>query len=1239
MTKRNWIRRWLITLSGGGLLTLLLAVPAGNWFLRREVLRQVAAVAGGRVDLERVQVGWSHQVTQGLRVSAPGEPREWIRIERAELDVSVWDALRGDTTPREIRVRGATVRIPLDADGQLLIPLPAAAPGPLPFGRLSLQDGTLEIRQPTREALIVRGIQLRADCQGTRDVSLHGTVEDALDASWRIELHSSDARQRFRARLETDLVSLDTAKIGRYPLVPPITGTLSAGCRTPVELAVDGGAREPLSYRLQLAPVDLAVNLPGGPWQLSQGQGRVIAENGQITVREFRARLGGGELRVAGSAAYDQGTWNGGAEIALADLPMTDFHQGLDLPPWVQGRLTLQGNCEVTASATSLVVSGTASAGWKDAQLAGVSLDTATCEIALQRLAWSAGGKPEIAGSAEAVVQLADAELASILRAIPDLDHDRLPEITGRLTARAEATIPLDRWRDPQSWRVRGDLRSAEMTVDGIEVRDLQGSAAVQAGRIELDPLRFALAQGGVLEGSLTTRLASDATVRIQGRLVEVPVERFGSLLSEQRPRIAGRLSGQAAVAFPASGWRELTRWNGSGQLDSEALTAEGWTVEKVSAEATLEGGQLQLDALRGAWREASFQARGTTQLAPDFRGEFRFDWQDLQAARVADRLGSPLPEDLAATVAGDGRIQFQGTPGNWEASGRADVSGIRLGQLDAGLLRVDWEADPQEFRITQSTGSVAGATVQMTAEVPLDDRRPLAARGQFSNLSVRTLEPWLPALPVSLRGQMAGDCSFVHDRSERGPVVTASVRGFEAQYRGTLVRDVTANLSYRDRQLSARLAADSLGGRLTADLSGQLAPDATEPLSSLAGRAQLRGVQLGLVLQAAGVSGSLPTLAGVVSSTLQVNLEAPRYDLHGTGSVAVEDLRIGHQLAPSRMVCRIEFDPDAVRLQLAEGRLTNGQLGGELVKPLGGNAPASFRLNLTRLAIRPFVPEALNNRSQTDAVCDLTIEGILSRTSMGRGQLKVSGGSICGVRVAGLRAPFDWEWTPETRRAQASTDFRVTRLSGGQLSGRLRCGWNGGLWLDGEARLRAVDIQPIVRAARRSNDLLNGRLSGDVSLRGQSIRTLADLQGQYDVQLLKSRALALPVLDVLTNSLGFSSPGAATFDRTEATGRLSKGVLKVERMTMESSDARLWIEGQMTTGGRLDMEVTADSGQALALAATVVTARPWDLFRRRLIFLHLGGTVQAPIIQPRTAEFIQQEIILFLLPFVAPAL
>ena len=139
--------------------------------------------------------------------------------------------------------------------------------------------------------------------------------------------------------------------------------------------------------------------------------------------------------------------------------------------------------------------------------------------------------------------------------------------------------------------------------------------------------------------------------------------------------------------------------------------------------------------------------------------------------------------------------------------------------------------------------------------------------------------------------------------------------------------------------------------------------------------------------------------------------------------------------------------------------------------------------------------------------------------------------------------------------------------------------------------------------------------------------------------------------IPVLTAVLPFVSPTALLkpFDSGELRGRLSRGVFRVEKLSLSSSNAELFAEGNVTLSGRLDLGVIVRTGSVglndLALRQLGLTLPltvgpiPIALIRdvsvylsNRTVRLTIGGTVSTPRPQLNTAALLTDEAVRFFL-------
>jgi hypothetical protein len=103
-----------------------------------------------------------------------------------------------------------------------------------------------------------------------------------------------------------------------------------------------------------------------------------------------------------------------------------------------------------------------------------------------------------------------------------------------------------------------------------------------------------------------------------------------------------------------------------------------------------------------------------------------------------------------------------------------------------------------------------------------------------------------------------------------------------------------------------------------------------------------------------------------------------------------------------------------------------------------------------------------------------------------------------------------------------------------------------------------------------------------------------------------------------------------------------------LDRTVIDGGVAKLSVEGQTSLRGKLDLQVTAETGDLanapgltrlvrspLTLAAPVpvsLLAEANEFLSERLVYLHVGGTVKRPVVRVQPARQLQQETIQFFL-------
>jgi hypothetical protein len=153
------------------------------------------------------------------------------------------------------------------------------------------------------------------------------------------------------------------------------------------------------------------------------------------------------------------------------------------------------------------------------------------------------------------------------------------------------------------------------------------------------------------------------------------------------------------------------------------------------------------------------------------------------------------------------------------------------------------------------------------------------------------------------------------------------------------------------------------------------------------------------------------------------------------------------------------------------------------------------------------------------------------------------------------------------------------------------------------------------------------------------------DLQATFFATLHQAQALQMPVLRQLTP---FLRPGmsAATFQSGEAEARLARGVVRLQRLTLQGGILQMIVEGTITLASRLDLEVTARSADSGVLPPVLrllriptagamplsLLAEASFLLANSVVHLRVTGTVRSPSIQIEPVRLLSEDAVRFFL-------
>jgi translocation and assembly module TamB len=218
-----------------------------------------------------------------------------------------------------------------------------------------------------------------------------------------------------------------------------------------------------------------------------------------------------------------------------------------------------------------------------------------------------------------------------------------------------------------------------------------------------------------------------------------------------------------------------------------------------------------------------------------------------------------------------------------------------------------------------------------------------------------------------------------------------------------------------------------------------------------------------------------------------------------------------------------------------------------------------------------------------------------------------------------------------------------VTATAAMTLAGGVRLG---GVRLDSRAQFTNISLHRLVSAGSAARSLGSGKISGSLTLAGQDVRSLRGLTGTLNAKLRDTHAAGAAVF----NSMQSYMPGAfgsVRFASGSLRARLANGVVRVERLSLDSPNLQAYVDGTVSLQGRLKLGVVVNTGKIqtnpsillLASRLAIFAAPPAALLLQanqflanQVIYLEVRGTVRSPNVRVRALPQLEEEVVRFFL-------
>lgn len=850
-------------------------------------------------------------------------------------------------------------------------------------------------------------------------------------------------------------------------------------------------------------------------------------------------------------------------------------------------------------------------------------------------------------GTVSATITLRDVDVAEL---IEKLELKLGYAIGGKVTVKASLSVPLADATNSNAYVVRGAFTSPELRLEGLRVQNVSADVDYADGRLVLSELKASLPpdtpadKPGTLTGSANAQLSPRGDLSAKLTFTRLPL---GEALKAVPGGVAasGVVTGTADFKAPVDTINDPATWTGSAEFSAPTLTAEGRTIKDAKATIDLKKGTASVSDASGVVEGIPLTGSGTLTLT----NKYPFTASVRTRPQAVSELQKLVPE-LALPVAIKGKLETDATaegtlnPLSVTASGNVSASDLSIGDSPGDKLTARWKLTPERLVVSDLSAGLFKGTVTGNADVPLVE----AAKGEFKvafkEVDAGGVAKAFPAVPVKLTGRVSGDVGGTIPVAKKGePRAIAADVNLTADtltVQGIPTEKLTGKLSLDGMAVKYELEGKTLGGSFEVNGRYPEREPGKEPLKDKEpGLIRLRGIDLGRLAEAL----RLPVpLRGVLDFTFTHSGDFQ----NGNGRYTIRGLGFGRERLVSELAGSIRLRNGVLEAGDVVGPLSGGTLRARVRARLSDPTRNFFRMDVDRLdAGRLLAVFTGLDREFVEGGVSLRARGKFYPEFQVSGTLGLSRGKVAGLSASDVRLPFDL--AVRERGGNVSVRDATGAVGDGRVSGRFEYAWGASGKLDGQLKFTSVKAGTVLRDYKQANYFGGARLTGQIDLTGDNVQSADDLKGSVVATIGQAATRDLPVIASITP---FVSPTALLkpFDSGELRGRLSRGVFRIERLTLASPTTDLYADGTVTLGGRLDLGVIVRTGtiglndsllKQVGLALPLPGGLPVELARdvsiflsNRTVRLNITGTVADPRPQVNTAALIADEAIRFLL-------
>jgi translocation and assembly module TamB len=861
----------------------------------------------------------------------------------------------------------------------------------------------------------------------------------------------------------------------------------------------------------------------------------------------------------------------------------------------------------------------------------------------------------ELPKSINTQIELEDVQLSRILDKSKTFGIPIILPIAGKLSLKADATIPLRKLSSLRQYGFHGQATLKEASILGVDLGRLDATLDLKDGVLELTDFRgrfverpagtyqepppaspAVAAEGelppGAFRGTLRAELSPKGkiTARINGR--ELPLTELAAPFTPRPTPVSGRVDLDMRAEGAVDSLQDPNAWTAQGQIHAQDVTARGATLTALKTSFSLADGDFKLPDLTANLNGKPLALAGSIQLAAPQAFRVKLDVAEWSLADLEAFVPSiPRPPPFAGALTAN--IEASGTLAPLVAAidGDGSIAAFQLGPVPLGTLPFRFRTVDETIHITIDDARPFGGRITAKASIPTHSGPRASGSLTLRGIDLARLSAAVPDDPWRLTGKGSGVLEF-SAATRNAPDVSPfdanlTLDAADLTVRGIEARNLRAVVTARRGTLHYDVFTESLGGTLK--FQGDYPLKAASAGAEASANLQAVGFSINDLARALGARGMAAELSGTGALDANILASLPALEPRAAGRLEVRDLQLGTDFPVGNLNGVLHYGPEAWRLEPLNGRLLGGVATGRVWSDRGDDGANDVRFGMDlanasladALAFLPFVAKRIVGRGA------FRLSGRLGTTLRVELQAQVNRASVFNLPLVELRAPGELTYNAAAKTGTLVVRDATARYGGGQLrmSSRFQFG------ADPRYRVRLhvtkLDLEGLARASSDARRTASGRITGDIELNGLNPADLKRMNGRVNLDLSDASIVELPIFRELGQFLGAARGGL--FERGNLSGQIAERRLLVEQLALQGRLVQIHATGSIGFDRQLDLDVLINTNQIIpetgaALARLIPglngSTRREQALRQvsgflstRLTKVHVAGTLDSP--------------------------